>query len=82
MYLLEKQEENSNRLLSQLIDSFRETMRLYKELTNDILQQDTDGWNHLSKPIHEDSYPKIIKVLREMKRSEEKNVALVKQILC
>lgn len=82
MYLLEKQEENSNRLLSQLIDSFRETIRLYKELMNGILQQDTDGWNHLSKPIHEDSYPEIIKILREMKRSEEENVALAKQILC
>lgn len=34
------------------------------------------------KPIHEDSYPEIIKVLREMKRSEEENVALAKQILC
>ncbi len=31
MYLLERQEQNSNRLLSQLIDSFRETMRFYKE---------------------------------------------------
>lgn len=82
MYLLEKQEDKSNCLLTQLIDSFRETIRLYKVLMNDILQQDTDGWNHLSKPIHEDNYPKIIKVLREMKRSEEKNVALVKQILC
>lgn len=82
MYLLEKEEENTNCLLSQLIKSFRETIRLYKELMNDILQQDTDGWNHLSKPIHEDSYPEIIKILREMKRSEEENVALAKQILC
>lgn len=82
MYLLEKEEESTNCLLSQLINSFRETIRLYKELMNDILQQDTDGWNHLSKPIHEDSYPEIIKVLREMKRSEEENVALAKQILC
>lgn len=81
MYLSERQKENSNQLLTQLVDSFHETLRLYQKLMHDILQQDTDGWNHLSKPIGEERYPEIIKVLREMKRSEEKNVAVVKQIL-
>lgn len=82
MYLSELQGEGSHHLLSQLIDSFRETVRLYKKLMYDILQQDTAGWNHLSKPICEDCYPEIVKVLYEMKESEEENVAVVKRILC
>ena len=45
------------------------------------MQQDTDGWNHLSKPISEECYPEIISVLHEVKESEEKNVAAAKQML-
>ena len=81
MYLSERQKEGDNPLPVQLIDSFHETLRLYQKLMYDILQQGMDGWNHLSKPISEKCYPEIIRVLREMKESEENNVAVVKQIL-
>lgn len=74
MYLSEGQEED-------LANSFRETVRLYKKLMYDILQQDTDGWNYLSKPVCEDSYPEIIKVLHELKQSEEENVKTAERIL-
>lgn len=81
MYLSERQKEGGNPLSVQLIDSFHETLRLYQKLMYDILQQGMDGWNHLAKPISEKCYPEIIRVLREMKESEENNVAVVKQIL-
>ncbi len=81
MYLLERQAEDSDKLLSQLIDSFRETVRLYKKFMYDILQQDTAGWNHLSKPIPEESYGEIIETLQEMKQSEECNVAAAERIM-
>lgn len=45
------------------------------------LQQDTDGWNHLSKPFSEECYPEIISVLHEIKESEEKNIVAAKQML-
>jgi len=81
MYLSEQQEDHPNPLLSQLTDSFRETVRLYRKLMCDVLQQDTDGWNYLSKPISEECYPEIVKILHEIKASEEKNVAAAKRIL-
>lgn len=81
LYLLERKKEDSDYLLLQLIDSFSETVRLYKKLMYDILQQDTGGWNHLSKPVSEDSYSEILKVLHEMKQSEEKSVTVAGQIL-
>lgn len=81
IYLLERQKEDSNSLLSQLIDSFHETVQLYKKLMYDILQEDTNGWNYLSLPIREDSYSEITKVLYEMKLSEKKNTTIANQIL-
>ncbi len=47
----------------------------------DILQENTNGWDYLSQPISDVCYPEIANVLCEMKKSEEKNVALVRQIL-
>lgn len=81
MYLQERQEEDTGELLSQFVDSFCETVGLYKKLMYDILHQGTDGWNHLSKPVSKESYSEIINVLREMKQSEEKNIDIAKQIL-
>lgn len=51
IYLSERQKEKNDPLLAQLTDSFRETLGLYQKLMRDVLQQDTDGWNHLSKPL-------------------------------
>ena len=81
IYLSERQKEENDPLLDQFTDSFRKTLRLYQKLMRDVLQQDTDGWNHLSKPISEECYPEIISVLHEIKESEEKNVAVAKQML-
>ena len=81
IYLSERQKEDSGRLLSQLIESFQETVRLYRKLMYDILQEDTEGWNYLSQPIREECYSEITKVLSEMKLSEIKNVSIAEQIL-
>jgi len=47
----------------------------------DILGEGTEGWNFLFEPVNKERYPEIIKVLQELKASEEKNMELVKQIL-
>lgn len=81
IYLSERQKKYPNYLLSQLTESFCETVQLYRKLMYDILQEDTDGWNHLFRPIEEERHSEIIKVLREMKSSEKKSVAIINQIL-
>lgn len=80
-YLLERKKDDLNDLLCQLIDSFHGTVRLYRNLMYEILQEGTDGWNYLSQPIRKECYSEMMKILHEIKLSEKKNVTIVEQML-
>lgn len=80
-YLLEKQKEEASDLLTLLIDSFQETVKLYKKLMFEILKERTDGWNYLFQPMNKECYQEIIKVMNEMKSSEKRNVNIANRIL-
>jgi len=81
MYLEERQKEQPDKLLAQLIGSFRATVMLYRKLMFDILGEGTEGWNFLFQPMNKDTYPEIIKILQDLKASEKKNIELAEQVL-
>ena len=78
-YLEEIQNEQPSEVLAQLIDSFRITVDLYRKLLFDILGEGTEGWNFLFEPVNKERYPEVIKIMQELKESEEKNVELAEQ---
>ena len=80
-YLEEVQNEQPSEVLAQLIDSFRRTVDLYRKLLFDILGEGTQGWNFLFEPVNKGRYPEVLKIMQELKESEEKNVELAEQIL-
>lgn len=80
-YLEEVQNEQPSEVLAQLMDSFRRTVDLYRKLLFDILGEGTEGWNFLFEPTNKERNPEVIKILQELKESEEKNVELAEQIL-
>ena len=77
----EMQSEQPSEVLTQLIDSFRRTVDLYRKLLFDILGEGTQGWNFLFEPMNKDTYPELIKIMQELKASEKKNIDLAEQIL-
>ena len=79
-YLEEVQNEQPSEVLAQLINSFRRTVDLYHKLLFDILGEGTEGWNFLFEPMNKELYPEVIKIMQELKESEEKNVELAEQI--
>lgn len=81
MYLEERQKEQPDKLLAQLIGSFRATVMLYRKLMFEILGEGTEGWNFLFQPMNKDTYPEIIKILQDLKASEKKNIELAEQVL-
>lgn len=81
MYLEERQKEQPDKLLAQLIGSFWATVMLYRKLMFDILGEGTEGWNFLFQPMNKDTYPEIIKILQDLKASEKKNIELAEQVL-
>ncbi len=80
-YLEEIQNERPSEVLAQLIDSFRITVDLYRKLMFDVLGEGTEGWNFLFEPVNKERYPELLKILKELKASEEKNVELVTMLL-
>ena len=80
-YLEEMQSKQPDKLQEQLIDSFRITVDLYRKLMFDILGEGTEGWNFLFEPVNKECYPELIKILCELKASEEKSVKLADQLL-
>ena len=77
----ELQIKQPDKLREQLIDSFRITVDLYRKLMFDILNEGTEGWNFLFEPENKECYSEVIKILRELKASEEKSVELAEQLL-
>ncbi len=78
LYLEEQQKERSSETLLQLIEAFRTTVSLYRKLMFEILGGGTEGWNTLFDPVDKECYPKIIKVLEELRASEEQTCELIK----
>ena len=81
LYLEEIQKEQQSGALAQLIDSFRTTVDLYRRLMFEILGGGTEGWNTLFEPVDKQCYPEIIKIMQELKASEEKNVEFTKCVI-
>ncbi len=73
--------EQPREALEELIEAFRVTVGLYRKLMFDILEGGTEGWNNLFEPVNKECYPEIIKVIQELKASEEKNVELIKDVI-
>ncbi len=78
LYLEEQQKERTGETLVQLIEAFRITVGLYRKLMFEILGGGTEGWNTLFEPVDKARYPEIMKVLGDLKASEERNIELVK----
>lgn len=81
LYLEELQKERTSETLIQLVEAFRMTVALYRELMFEILSGGTEGWNTLFEPVDKQCYPEIMKVLGELKESEERNIELVKSMM-
>ena len=81
LYLEEQQKERTSETLIQLVEAFRMTVALYRELMFEILGGGTEGWNTLFEPVDKQCYPEIMKVLGELKESEERNIELVKSMM-
>ncbi len=81
LYLEEQQKERTSETLIQLVEAFRMTVALYRELMFEILGGGTEGWNTLFEPVDKQCYPKIMKALGELKESEERNIELVKSMM-
>ncbi len=81
LYLEEMQKEQPSEALAQLIDSFRTTVDLYRRMMFEILGGGTEGWNTLFEPVNKTCYSEIMKVLGELKASEEQNVELAKRMI-
>ncbi len=81
LYLEEMHKEQPSEALEELIEAFRVTVGLYRKLMFDILEGGTEGWNNLFEPVNKECYPEIIKVIQELKASEEKNVELIKDVI-
>lgn len=81
LYLEEMHKEQPSEALEELIEAFRVTVGLYHKLMFDILEGDTEGWNNLFEPVNKECYPEIIKIIQELKTSEEKNVELIKDVI-
>lgn len=81
LYLEEQQKKRTGETLVQLIEAFRMTVALYRELMFEILGGGTEGWNTLFEPVDKQCYPEIMKVLGELKESEERNIELVKSMM-
>ena len=47
----------------------------------DTLGGGTEGWNNLFEPVNKECYPEMIKIMQELKASEEKNVELAEKYL-
>ncbi len=78
LYLEEQQKERTGETLMQLVEAFRITVGLYRKLMFEILGGGTEGWNTLFEPVDKARYPEIMKVLGDLKASEERNIELVK----
>lgn len=78
LYLEEMQKEQPSEALTQLIESFRTTVGLYRKMMFEVLGGGTEGWNTLFEPVDKGCYPEIVKVLETLKASEERNIELVK----
>lgn len=81
LYLEEMQKEQPSEALEELIEAFRATVGLYRKLMFDTLGGGTEGWNNLFEPVNKECYPEIIKIMQELKASEEKNVELIKCVV-
>lgn len=81
LYLEEMHKEQPSEALEELIEAFRVTVGLYRKLMFDILEGGTEGWNNLFEPVKKECYPEIIKIIQELKASEEKNVELIKDVI-
>ena len=81
LYLEEMQKEQPSEALEELIEAFRATVGLYRKLMFDTLGGGTEGWNNLFEPVNKECYPEIIKIIQELKASEEKNVELIKDVI-
>ena len=81
LYLEEMQKEQPGEALAQLIEAFRTTVDLYRKLMFDTLGGGTEGWNNLFEPVNKECYPEMIKIMQELKASEEKNVELAEKYL-
>lgn len=81
LYLEEMHKEQPSKALEELIEAFRVTVGLYRKLMFDILEGGTEGWNNLFEPVNKEFYPEIIKIIQELKASEEKNVELIKDVI-
>ncbi len=81
LYLEELQKERTSETLIQLVEAFRMTVALYRELMFEILGGGTEGWNTLFEPVDKQCYPEIMKVLGKLKESEERNIELVKSMM-
>ena len=81
LYLEEMQKEQPGEVLAQLIEAFRTTVDLYRKLMFDTLGGGTEGWNNLFEPVNKECYPEMIKIMQELKASEEKNVELAEEYL-
>ena len=75
------QKEQPSEALAQLIEAFRTTVGLYRKLMFGTLGGGTEGWNSLFEPIDKGGYPEIVKIMQELKVSEEKNVELAKRMI-
>lgn len=81
LYLEEMHKEQPSEALEKLIEAFQVTVGLYHKLMFDILEGGTEGWNNLFEPVNKECYPEIIKIVQELKASEEKNVELIKDVI-
>jgi len=81
LYLEEMQKEQPSEALAQLIEAFRTTVDLYRKLMFDILGGGTEGWNSLFEPVNKECYPESVKIMQELKASEERNVELAKCVI-
>ena len=77
LYLREIKNEFNSCEIEAVIHEFEKITKLYRRLLIDILEQGTDGWNHLLKEINREKYSEIIQIIEEIKAREIKTAEII-----
>lgn len=76
-YLREIRDFFPDQGIEHIIDGFEQVAGLYRQLLFDVLEQGTDGWNHLWRDVNKEKYPEIIRVVKKMKEKEVQIVDMI-----
>lgn len=81
LYLREISDVFDNQGIDCLINEFEQLVGLYRQLVFDVLEQGTDGWNHLWQEVNKEKYPEIIQIVEKIKEREVQIVDIINHFI-